>query len=1365
MKYCFPFVILLFVLNATLKANDSVPIFHLSIQNGLSNNSIRCVYQDSKGFIWFGTYDGLNRYDGSEFKIFRNRLSDSTSIPHNYIYTIHEDITHNLWVGTGQGLATYNANSSKFSPVGYYLYQSKKLSKSPFNANALASDTNGNVFIATNGWGLFVKQSKNSFAQQIPFFDGKKTLTDYNVRAICVSKNKIWLLILDFGLCTYDIKTGKIEVANNELLSSNCILPDKNGNLWLGTDKGLYQYNIAANRYIAQYQATANQLSSPQVTSLSFDAKNELWIGTDGGGINILNPQTHSFKYILPEEGKHKLTSESVYSILCDKEARMWIGTLKGGINIVDNQKNQFTTISHNPLLTNTLTSNFIYTFCEDNNHNILVGTDGGGLSVWNRKTNRFTNYKHVNGNSNALSHNSITSIKQDYLGNIWIATFGGGINKFNTTNGSFEHYTCNNAQAGIENTNVWLLYENKEHELWATTFSRGRLYKFNRGLNKFEVFNQEFENLVSLFEDSDGNFWGGSSSHLIKIDKANKHHQYYLVGKPVRAIYEDKMHRLWLGSEGGGLILFDSKINKIVERFSDADGLCNNAVLNIKEDAGGNLWLSTFNGLSKFNPTTKKFTNFYQSDGLQSNQFSYNAALKLSTGELLFGGISGFNLFSPEKITVRSYMPSLFITDVFVNNKPVADIDGYIKEVDNVRIKEIEIPYNEAVLSFRFNALEYSSPEKILYAYYLDGWDKTWNYTGNTKNINYNNIAEGHYMLHIKSTNSNGEWNTQEATLKITILPPWYRTWWAYLIYSLIIASLVYVYIKYKAQQAALKYKVKVAQLNAEKEREINENRQAFFTNITHEFRTPLTLIINPIKDILEKDKENAEKSELSFVYRNARRLLSLVDQLLLFKKTESDTGILQVARMNFSHLCRETFLYFAQQAKIKNITYSFSCDNDAIEIYGDKEKLEIVFYNLLSNALKYTPENSNISFKVTETASEIKVEVSDNGQGIPAHIGNKLFEKYYQVHEVNRPAKPGFGIGLYLVKQFVEKHRGSITYTSNIGTGTTFSIVLLKGAAHFGNIEISQATTQEPQLFDEIIAGSDVINDISPVTTNGLESIISEKKSILITDDNAQMRTYLAQIFASDFIVHEAENGDEGLKLAKDVQPDIIISDVVMQVMSGIDFCRAVKETASLSHIPFILLTGSASSESKLKGLEFGADDYIAKPFEKDLLVARVQNLLRNQQNLQKYFYNEITHQKHTLNISGEYKEFLEACIQIVEKHLDNDDFNIQLFAKEIGMSHSKLYKKIKTISGQSANAFIRFIRLRKAAEMFINTNYNINETAFYVGIKDIKYFREQFYKTFGLKPSEYIEKYRKTLGKNYKLNEKVKREKDTL
>ena len=1344
-------------------ASETFPISHLSIQNGLSNNSVRCVYQDRKGFIWFGTYDGLNRYDGNEFKIFRNRLSDSTSIPHNYIYTIHEDGMNNLWVGTGQGVAIYNNITTKFSPAYYISYHSRLVEKMNFGANVIQSDEDGNVFLGTNGSGFIVKKRAEPHAHQIAMANGNKPYTDYNVRSIIFFDKKIWLFILNKGLCRFDIKSGKIIVVNDKIKSANCMMSDTDGSIWVGTDNGLFNYSVAHNSYTSEYLSKPGQLNAPQVISLCFDNQKNLWIGTDGGGVNILDKVAHTFKYLLPDDSKNKISSESVYSIIADKESRIWIGTLKGGCDIIDEQKNRFRSVSNNPFSKNTLSSNFIYTFCEENADELMIGTDGGGLSIWNRKLNSFKNFKHIDGDKKSLSHNSITSIKKDYTGAIWIATFGGGINKFNKTSGKFEHYSCFNDSTNYENVDVWLLYEDREKNFWATTFSYGKLYRYNRGLNKFEVFTQQFNNLVSFTEDSKGNLWAGNSEQLIKIDKNNQHHLFYQIGKPVRALHEDKKHRFWIGAEGGGLILFDVENGKILQRFSDLDGLCNNAVLNIEEDSDGNLWLSTFNGLSKFDPVKKIFKNFYHSDGIQSNQFTYNASLHLTTGELVFGGINGFNIFSPKNIKVRTYMPPVYITDISVNNKPITELSEFIDQEDKAGIKQLKIPYSQAVLFFRFNALEYSSPEKILYAYYLQGWDKGWNYTGNIHNINYNNISEGHYVLRIKNTNSSGEWSSSETQLAIVILPPWYRTWWAYIIYLILIGSVVYVFYRYRVQQNKLKYEIKVAQLTADNEKSLNEKRQSFFTNITHEFRTPLTLIINPVKDILQKDLDESQKSQLNFAYRNARRLLSLVDQLLLFRKTESETGVMNIGELNFYQLCQETFLYFVQQAKSKNIDYQFDCEDQDIKIFGDKEKLEIIFYNLLSNAMKFTPDHGKIVFSITETIDMIEVKVLDSGHGIPAEVGNKLFEKFYQVNDKNTPVKPGFGIGLYLVNEFVEKHHGSISYTSEKDNGTCFTLLFRKGHEHFGEVNMLNSAAAKNDLLNEIVAGNDYQPEDPKVKSDGLESIVSEKQSILITDDNLQMRNYLVQVFQSSFIVYEAENATEGLKIAKERMPDIIISDVVMKDMNGVEFCKTIKESTTLNHIPFILITGSFSPELKLQSIENGADDYIAKPFEKDMLVARVQNLIRKQQNLQKFFYNAITHQKNNLNITEEYKEFLEKSIAIVEKHLDDDEFNIQVLAKEIGMSHSNLYKKIKTISGQSANAFIRFIRLRKAAEMFINTNYNINETAYYVGIKDIKYFREQFTKTFGLKPSEYIEKYRKTLGKNYKLNEKILRNKE--
>ncbi len=1357
----FPFywLLLCLFLLTDVEVNAIPPVTRLGIESGLSNNSVRVVYQDKRGFIWMGTYDGLNYYDGNEFKVFRNKLNDSTSLPHNYIYSLHEDADKNLWIGTGQGVVKYNPTYSNFSPLYGYPYTAKQPVKVTVNATSIKSAKDGALFIASNGWGLLVKKANEEFAYEAPLQIGNQKLNGYNVRDIVINESKVWLFVSGRGLCVYDAKLGIVRLVNADVKQANCMLQNNAGQMWIGSETGLYLYDPTVNRYSKHYTEHAGELSAQDVMTLCFDKQQNLWIGTDGGAISILNNATGTFSYIKSGQEKDQVSSEAVYSIIRDKENRMWIGTIKGGCNVFDEQKNNFVTVANDPYKTNTLSSNFIYSFFEDKEGDILVGTEGGGLSVWNRSLNTFKNYRFQAGNASSISHNIVSSILQDYTGALWMATYGGGINRFNKSSGSFERFRCINDATGEENRNAWLMYEDKAKTLWATTFINGPLYFFDRSLNRFVVFDQRVNDLVSLLEDSKGQLWGGNTISFIRIDRKNKQHQFYNLGKPVRAIFEDSKKNLWIGLEGGGLVLFDAVKGSIRRRYSSDDGLCNNAVLNIEEDAKGFLWLSTFNGLSKFDPATSTFKNFYESDGLQSNQFSYNASYKLRSGELLFGGIDGFNVFVPEKITQRTFTPPLYITNILINNKTVSEVSDFIKEAKGSGISELRIPFKEAVLSFEFTALEYTSPEKISYAYYLEGWDKSWNYTGNIRNINYNNIKEGSYKLRIRSTNANGDWNPQETVLAITILPPWYRTIFAYLFYLLAAGSLVYVFYRYRIQQARLTYKIKLAELNAEKEKEINEKRQSFFTNITHEFRTPLTLIINPVKDLLKQEEKAEEKEELNAVYRNARRLLSLVDQLLLFRKTESETGKLRISSFNFYDLSHDVYLYFKQQAKTRRIDYTFNCSNQSLEFFGDKTQLEIVFYNLLSNAFKYTPDGGKINFSITDDGTSIYTQVTDSGQGVPAHIGNRIFEKFYQVKEENIPVKPGFGIGLYLVKQLVEEHKGKISYESK--EGTSFMVQLKKGKAHFGNVVIQETVAgNENLLLTEIDAGMEPVSAAERQTTDGLESVVSEKPSILVTDDNVQLRNYLVQIFRTDFIVHEAGSAEEGLKLAKELQPDVIISDLVMEEMTGLDFCKAVKESQTLGHIPFILITGTDSPESKLKGIEYGADDYITKPFEKDMLVARVQSLLKKQENLQKYFYNEITHQQNSLNISGEYKEFLEACIAVVERNLDRDDFNIQVLATEMGMSHSKLYKKIKTISGQSANAFIRFIRLRKAAELFINSDYNINETAFYVGIKDIKYFREQFGKTFGMKPSEYIEKYRKNLGKNYKLNEKVKK-----
>ena len=1361
----------------------------LGIDQGLSNNFVRCIYQDKNGFMWFGTYDGLNRYDGYEFKIFRNNFKNNRSLINNWINAIGEDAKGNLWIGTRQGACVYQSLSNNFSFLYYYTPE-KRLEQLKSVINDIETDLQGNMFVATADKGLLLFPKGENRASGIPLENDANS--SYDVTSVkTVNGKNVWLFVSNKGLYFYDYKTNKVKLVNATIKSANCI-EAANGYLWIGTNDGLLRYNIASNSFDKVYNEANKKLNYNTVAGITVGKNNELWIATNGGGVVILNTATDEAGFISNTREPNSLSSNAVYSIWIDKQSRKWIGTLRGGINVIDPNKERFQNVVSNPATTNTLISNYILSFYEAPNNDLWIGTDGGGLSIWNRRLNSFTNYRHDSGDPYSLSDNFVTDIQSDFQNNLWITTYRGGVNRFN--NGRFEHFNCVDAN----NTSLTLhpigpnLLEDAEKNLWLSAQQYG-LFKLNRQKNVFELFDDRLKDLYVLREDRNNVFWGGGINYLVQIDKAGKKHVSYFIGKPVSVIMEDRSGNFWVGTEGGGLILFDRKQGKIIARYTTDEGLCSNSILTILEDAEGNLWMSTFNGLARFNPANKTFKNYYQGDGLQSNQFNYHAALKLRSGEFVFGGIKGFSLFRPESIGAANSNPKIFLTDVKVaNTSPEADSTLEIQTRSN-RIKLIKIPYNKAVLSFEFAALEYSAPDKIEYAYYMQGSDKDWVYCGNSRKVVYSHLSEGRYTFRVKSSNAEGQWNKEEVQIGIIVLPPWYRTWWAYLLYTVMIGAAVYFYLQYRAKQTRLQYEVKIAKLNAEnersekerslaelavekaelekeraerekehaerekerilneKEREINEKKISFFTNISHEFRTPLTLIINPVKELLEKNvSEQKDKGELNIVYRNARRMLSLVDQLLLFRKAESGLDKIKPSKLNLHNLAHEVYLCFIQQAKTQRISYIFDCANKDLEIYADREKLEIILYNLLSNALKYTPAQGSISLSIVEGIEDVVIKVEDNGSGIPPETGDKLFDKFYKAERTKTSSKAGFGIGLFLVKNFTEQHQGTISYQSEEGRGTTFTLKLQKGKEHFGADVIVSEAEAAPQLLEALKAEPEIgENDAGG---EPLTELVSEKQSILIIDDDESIRQYLVRLFKDTYIIYQAENGEAGADMAQKYLPDLIISDIHMKEMNGIELCRAVKENEQLSHIPVILLTGATSDELKLQGVEGGADDYIVKPFDSKLLAARVTTLLKNRNTLQKYFYNEVTLSKNDFKVSAEYKEFLNKCISIVEKHLNDKNFSVQTLLNEMGMSHSNLLRKVKSVSGQPVNIFIRSIRLRKAAELFINTDYSIKETAYTVGIRDIKYFREQFNKLFGMNPSDYVKKYRKVHGKQY-------------
>ncbi|MBB2144899.1 response regulator [Pedobacter sp. LMG 31464] len=1316
-------------------------IKYIGVEQGLSNNVVNSLYQDRFGFMWMGTYDGLNRYDGYDFKIFRNKWDDENSLINNHITALNGDDENRIWIGTQKGISLFDYSNSRIHSF-FYIEKGKKV-KITAPITSIAVGKNGSAYLATDENGLFLIKKGADIATRVPF---GKTL-NFTTRGLAFDeKANLWTFVKDVGLCNYNETTKNFTLVNSKINSVTTILNALNNELLIGTERGLYTYN----KVTGKLNRLEVKLSDNNIMGLTFDQQGKLWVATDGGGITIIDLEKNTSSFLNASREKGMLSSNSVGAVYVDREARKWIATLRGGVNIIDNKEAQFRTIKSDPFHSNTLVNNFILSFCEDENGNIWIGTDGGGLSLWNPKQNTYTNYVHHPEEATSLSSNFVTSIINDHQQNIWITTFNGGIDRFNKQTKSFKHYNCYNSAKGEEEPNVWKIFQDRSNRIWAGTTKGGALYLYNVSSDKFELFDARLKDIHTLYQDSEGTLWAGNYTHLIQIDVAHKKHNYITINSAIRAIHEDRYQQLWIGTEGGGLLKLDRKTKKFV-RYIQADGLPSNSILNILEDNNGNLWCSTYNGLSKFNSKTFKVKNYFATDGLQSNQFNYNAALRLRNGELLFGGINGFNKFSPDSIQINKRVPKIVITDFRVNNIPIDEDPDYQNELSVVGIEKISIPYNAAVISVNFSAIEFSFQDQIKYAYYLEGWDRNWNYTDKLNNAYYSRLNEGKYKLHLKSTDTEGVWAKNEKIIIIEVLPPWYRTWWAYTLYFLSIIALYITFVKYRRRQDRLKHEVEIANLKIEREKDLNEKKLNFFTNISHELRTPLTLIVNPIKDILGTKEAGQEKNDLNVVYRNSRRLLSLVDQLLLFRKTENENEPLKLVRINLFKFAKEIFLCFSYLANNNNISYTFECDDEELVIHADRDKLEIILFNLLSNALKFTPKGGKVSLTIQLINDTIEIQVADSGSGIPDEVGEKLFDKFYKV--MNKSSiKIGFGIGLYLVKNFVELHKGKISYTSKPDEGTTFLIALPKGDL----IEESTGFIEEKEQLNyvnELIAKEEEESEKEVITN--LELLISDFHSILVVDDNEQIIEYIHQIFHQNFKIYKALNGLEGLEQAREHLPDIIISDVNMDELNGIEFCREIKADQTLSHIPVILLTADPSAELKLQGIEVGAYDFISKPFDKELFTAKINGVIKNRSNLQSYFYNEVTLKSERNKISQEDKSFIQKAIVIIEDRLMESNFNVKILASELSMSHSNLYKRIKATSGLSINSFVRFTRLRKAAELLINTNLNINEVAFRVGINDLKYFRIQFQNQFKLTPSAFIKKHRKTFHKQYNIN----------
>lgn len=1363
----------LMLISFTLKSIGETPaLIHIGIEKGLSNNNVTKIYKDKSGFVWIGTFDGLNRYDSYKFKTFKNQPGQESSLQDNRITDIIEDECHRIWVASKRGLAMLNKDQSSFTRTQFQQHSEKPhYSAVNFSINQLAFSSTAGLFAASSANGLLHidKQGEDSYAERVGLRskDGS-ILFDYNAQGVISSANgDLWVFVFDQGICKYDPKDSVLKIKNTQLKNiSHFELDGESQTVWMGVHRTVYSYHLTDNVYSPIKDNRA--LENGEITVI-YPHHEKVYIGTEDLGISVLNTKTQQLSQLSgAQSGFSRLP---IHSLFIDDEERIWAGTLRGGIRLYDPHRGRFTHVQPEKKNNESNARNFISSFAEADDNTLWIGTDGGGIMQWDRSKNTFKSFVAENNTLGKLNNNFITGILRDQQGYIWASTYGGGISRLDPTTGIFKHYPCIHPGNNYDYNVTWKLFMDRQGNIWVSTLNGGGIFVYHEKLDRFVPKADDISDALSIFQESESVFWYGSWATLTRVDFHTGDRKTFATKAPVRDITDWGENDLLLATEGEGLLRMNKKTASMI-RYTEQQGLPSNTILRAIKDQNNIVWLSTYNGISKFNPKDQTFINYYDSDGLQSNQFNYNAGLKLSSGEILFGGIQGFNIFFSDSVTILQNHPALVLTGMTINQQK--DIGQYTENNYSSlnSITKLRIPYGEAALSVDFAAVDYSFPTKIRYAYILDDWEKRWNYTTDNRSATYTNLREGTYTLRIKSTNADGIWNEQEKTIQVTILPPWWRSIWAYFSYLLIAIAATAGYIRYDRQRNKLKYEIDLAKVNAEKEKELQEKKLSFFTHIAHEFRNPLTLITNPLKEMVTQQERYIERSDLNQIYNNSRRLLSLVDKLLLFRKTESGLDDLRIARVDIVQLTHEVFLCFKQQAELQHLNYTFHSTIANLEILLDREKIEICLFNLISNAMKYTPSGGDVHVGLLANGStQCCIQIRDSGCGVATDASNKIFDVFQRDYSSSTPQKSGFGIGLFLVKSFVEAHHGEISHRPNMPKGTIFEVQLPTGEAHVNGHTIFEDVRESALFIEDVLDGvadrrasTDTAPAISAANISPLhqhidssplvEDIVSDKKTMVIVDDNDEIRQYLRRMFSARFVIHEAASGEEGFELIEQCTPDIVISDIVMQQMSGIDLCAKMKQSIHLSHIPIILLTASSSQDVRLKGLEGGADDYITKPFDKDILTARVKNLIDSRNQIQQYFYNEITLQNNDFKISSEHKDFMEKSIRIVENHLDDPDFNVKILADTIGMSHSNFYKRLKTISGKTANEFIRFVRLRKVAKLLIETDCNINEAAFSAGFNDIKYFRTQFAKVFGMNPSAFKKKYQ-NLDKKHQLN----------
>lgn len=1327
---------------------------HFNSLNGLSQRSVMSILQDKKGYLWFGTRDGLNKFDGSKFVVYRHRIGDETSLSNNYIHSIYEDSKGNLWVGTQNGLNKFNPEKNNFTQY-----------KNPDTKNAIPANIIWNIielddnliWLATsNGISQFDIRTKK--IKSLKNATNRFTFLSKNTRSFFKTKEgNLWICNAE-DIDVYNSKKGffkkyKSPYSRNKDIHLNdlaTLYQDSKNNIWLGYEKGLALYDSKLDQFI-DYEFQGKKAIESAVRSISEDLSGNLWMGSYSG-IYILNSEKTVLKNIV-HDGKEytSLSQNSIYKILCDSRGDMWIGTWADGVDYFNRDNDVFKEISFGD-------SNFKLNYkivsgmAEDKNGNLWIGTEGGGLNFYNRKTKRFNYYKNEPNNKSSISANNIKSVIYNREGNLWIGIHDGGLNFLNPNSIPFKFEKIdfeNTSESSLQSYKVLTLFEDKNGNIWIGTLTGGLLV-YNIKDKKISRIHKDIRSIMSIVQTKDANFiLAGGSNGLEKININSKERKEIVIKKKganknsflyVNNIFIDDFNHYWIGTEGEGLFMYNP-LRLETKNYGLKEGLPNDIIYGVLADNSGNLWISTNYGISRLNVLSNQIKNFNQWDGLQGNEFNYGSFLKTKNNELFFGGTNGITHFNASDIRKNTFVPVIDINNIDVNNEP------YLKITDS--LQKVSLKYNENNFSIDFTALNYRQAEKNEFAYMLEGYDKKWNYVGNQRKATYTNISEGNYLFKVKGSNNDGVWNEAGDSIKIKILPAPWKTWWAYLIYLALAFGLLLYIRKILLLRIKEKNELKAERLEKEKLEEINELKLRLFTNVSHDFRTPLTLIIAPLEKMMEGKMGNTYiRQQHDIMYRNSRMLLQLINQVLDFRKSESGKLSLLASKNDIIPFIEEIKKSFEGLAQEKNINFQFNASSKNIEVWFDREKMKKILFNLLSNAFKFTVDNNDIIINVSKTSKKedsntikyVKIDVINFVNVIPPEHIKLIFERFYQLDQ--KKIELGSGIGLSLTQSLVNLHKGEIVVDSSEANGTWFSVFLRLGKKHLLESEcINEIDDRESNDFF-------VETSLKPVKKSNENPIYianekNESATLLVVEDNIDLQNFIKELFTDKYNVFVAENGEQAIAIAHKNSIDLIISDINMPIMDGFELCENIKTTLITSHIPVLLLTAKTSSIHQERGYSIGADAYITKPFNATILVNRVDNLLKTRASLINKFKKDIILEPKNLTITSVDEIFLETAISIVENNITNQNFDTKIFIEQMNMSRTVLYTKLKAITGQNLSEFIRMIRLKKSGQLLIQTDMNISQIAFEVGFNDLKYFRECFKDFFKVTPSEYKRK----------------------